>query len=320
MNTMQLLVLVTLGATMVPVDAQSQSQWPSKSIRAIVPFAPGGGTDIMARVVAPKMAEDLGQSIIIDNRTGAGGSIGVEMVVRAQPDGYTILIGASSYASNAALYKLPYDPIKGFAPVSLITRGPFIFGVHPTVKATNLKEFTELARAKPNSLTFGSSGTGSVPHLATEMFRQMAKLDMTHAPYKGDAPAITDLLGGHIQIYFGGTMVMSPHVASGKLRGLGVTTEKRSPAIDLPAISELIPGYSSTTWFGLWVPLGTPKTIVDRLNQSLGRAMKLPDVQERLRTNGLENGHGSPEAFNRFIAEEIARYTRVVKNGNIKVE
>ena len=321
METIRTLLLLTLITVLPPAFAQPAAKWPEKSVRAIVPFAPGGGTDVVARILAPKLSEAFGQTIIIDNRTGAGGSIGVEMVVRANPDGYTILIGASSYASNAALYKLPYDPIKGFAAVSLIPRGPFVFAVHPSVKALNLKEFIDLARAKPGALTFGSSGTGSVPHLATEMFRQMAKLEMTHAPYKGDAPAITDLLGGHIQIYFGGSLVMASHINAGKLRGLAVTTEKRSPAMpDLPALSEVVPGYSSTTWFGLWVPLGTPKEIITRLNQAAGRALKLPDVQERLRANGYEDGHNTPEAFNQFIAEEIAKYSRVVKNGNIRVE
>ena len=320
LKTMQKLLLLSL-AGMAPLVHGQSAKWPNKAVRAIVPFAPGGGTDVMARILAPKLAEDFGQPVVIDNRTGAGGSIGVEMVVRANPDGYTILIGASSYASNAALYKLPYDPIKGFAAVSMLARGPFVVSVHPSMKAVNLKEFLELARAKPGALTFGSSGTGSVPHLATELFRQMAKLEMTHAPYKGDSPAITDLLGGHIQIYFGGLLVMAPHINAGKLRGLAVTTEKRSPAMnDLPALSEMVPGYSSTTWFGLWVPPGTPQGIIARLNQAAGRALKLPDVQERLRANGYEPGHNSPEAFNRFIAEEIAKYSQVVKAGNIRVE
>lgn len=314
---LRLLALIT---TVLATVAQS-APWPDKPIRTIVPFAPGGGTDVVARIVAPKLSEEFGQQFVIDNRAGAGGAIGTDIAVRANPDGYTILIGASSYASNAALYKLPYDPIKGFSPVTLITRGPFVFAVHPSVKAANLKEFIELVRAKPNSLTFGSSGTGSVPHLATELFRQMAKLDMIHAPYKGDAPAIIDLLGGHIQIYFGGPLVLASHINAGKLRGLGVTTEQRSAALpDLPAIGELVPGYSATTWFGMWVPLGVPKEIVARLNQSIGRILKLPDVQERLRVNGMDAGHNSPEEFNRFITLEIAKYTRVVQAGNIKVE
>jgi len=320
LKTTCLLLVLSLAAAL-PLAQGQTAKWPDKSVRAIVPFAPGGGTDVVARIVAPKLSEEFGQQFVIDNRAGAGGSIGVEMVVRANPDGYTILIGASSYASNAALYKLPYDPIKGFSPVSLITRGPFVFAVHPSVKAVNLKEFIELARAKPGSLTFGSSGTGSVPHLATEMFRQMTKLEMTHAPYKGDAPAITDLLGGHIQIYFGGALVVASHINAGKLRGLAVTTEKRSPVMgELPAISEMVPGYSATTWFGLWVPLGTPKEIIARLNQAVGHALKQPDVLERLRSNGYEAGHNTPEAFNQFIAEEIAKYSRVVKAGNIRVE
>lgn len=316
--------LTTLCTALIAANAATAAQpakWPDKPVRAIVPFAPGGGTDVVARFIAPKLAEEFGQQFIIDNRPGAGGSIGVEMVVRANPDGYTILIGASSYTSNAALYKLAYDPIKGFAPVSLITRGPFVVTVHPSLKVSALKELLDLARAKPNTITFGTSGPGSVPHLAIEGFQQMAKIKMTHAPYKGDGPAIVDLLGGHIQFYFGGPLVISGHLASGKLRGLAVTTEKRSTLFpDLPAVSETLPGYSALTWFGLWVPLGTPQDIITRLNQALGRALKQPDIQERLRANGMESGHGTPAAFSQFIAEEIARYSRIVKAGNIRLE
>ena len=308
-------------ATVGPVAHAQTSKWPDKPVRAIVPFASGGGTDVVARFIAPKLAEEFGQQFIIDNRPGAGGSIGAEMVVRAQPDGYTILIGASSYTSNAALYKLPYDPIKGFTAVTLITRGPFVLVVHPSVNASNLKAFLDLARAKPGAFTFGTSGVGSVPHLAIEGFKQMAKIDMTHAPYKGDGPAIVDLLGGHIQFYFGGPLVIANHVAAGKVRALAVTTEKRTLILpELPAIAETLPGYSALTWFGLWVPLGTPKDIVARLNQAVGRALKQPDIQERLRANGMESGHGTQDAFTRFIAEEIAKYSRIVKAGDIRVE
>jgi len=320
LKTTRILLLLAFTAT-APVAHAQPAKWPDKSVRAIVPFAPGGATDVVARVVAPKLSEEFGQQFIIDNRAGAGGSIGVDLMVRANPDGYTILIGASSYTSNAALYKLSYDPITGVSPVTLITRGPFVLTVHPTVKAANLKEFIELARAKPGSLSFASSGTGGVPHLATELFRQMTKTNLIHVPYKGDAPAITDLLGGQIQFFMGGPLVLQQHINAGKLRGLAVSTEKRSPILpDLPAISEALPGYSAMTWFGLWAPLGTPKEIVSRLNQSIGRILKLPDVQERLRANGMEAGHNTPEEFNRFIAQEIAKYTRVVKDGNIRVE
>ncbi len=320
MKTTRTLLLLALAAALPAAHAQS-TKWPDKPVRAIVPFAPGGASDVVARILSPKFAEEFGQSFIVDNRAGAGGSIGVEMVVRAAPDGYTILIGASSYTSNAALYKLSYDPLTGISPISLITRGPFVLTVHPTVRANNLKEFIELARAKPGSLSFGSSGTGGVPHLATELFRQMSKTQMTHVPYKGDAPAIVDLLGGQIQFFMGGPLVLQQHINAGKLRGIAVSTEKRSPIFpDLPAIHEALPGYTAMTWFGMWAPLGTPKDVVTRLNQSIGRILKLPDVQERLRANGMEGGHNTPDEYNRFIAQEIAKYTKVVKDGNIRVE
>ena len=316
-----LLVLLLALASALPAAHAQVAKWPDKPVRAIVPFAPGGASDVVARIMSPKLAEEYGQSFVVDNRAGAGGSIGVEMVVRANPDGYTILVGASSYASNAALYKLSYDPLTGISPVSLITRGPFVLTVHPAVRANNLKEFIELARSKPGSLSFGSSGTGGVPHLATELFRQMSKTQMTHVPYKGDAPAIVDLLGGQIQFFMGGPLVLQQHINAGRLRGLAVSTEKRSPIFpDLPAISEHLPGYSAMTWFGMWAPQGTPKEIVSRLNQSIGRILKLPDVQERLRANGMESGHNSPEEYNRFIAQEIAKYTKVVKDGGIRLE
>ncbi len=319
MKTTRTLLLLALAAAL-PAHAQS-TKWPGKPVRAIVPFAPGGASDLVARILSPKLAEEFGQTFVVDNRAGAGGSIGVEMVVRANPDGYTILIGASSYASNAALYKLSYDPLTGIAPISLITRGPFVLTVHPTVRANNLKEFIELARTKPGSLSFGSSGTGGVPHLATELFRQMSKTQMTHVPYKGDAPAIVDLLGGQIQFFMGGPLVLQQHINAGRLRGIAASTEKRSPIFpDLPAIHEQLPGYSAMTWFGMWAPLGTPKEIVSRLNQSIGRILKLPDVLDRLRANGMEAGHNTPEEYNRFIAQEIAKYTKVVKNGGIRVE
>lgn len=314
------LLLVAL-AIAVPAAYAQTAKWPDKPVRVIVPFAPGGGTDVVARIVTPHLSEAFGQQFVIDNRAGAGGAIGSEMVVRANPDGYTILLGASSYASNAALYKLPYDPIKGIAAVTQITTGPFILTVHPSVKANTLKEFIELARAKPGALIYGSSGTGGVPHLATELFRQMTKTNMVHVPYKGDAPALADLLAGQIHFQLGGPLVMATHIKAGKLRGLAVTTAQRSQVMpELPAISEQVPGYSANTWFGMWAPLATPNEIVSKLNQTLARVLKLPDVQERLRSNGMEAAHCTPEEFARINAQDIAKWTKVVKTGNIKVE
>jgi len=320
MKTTRALVLLTLTAIVPPAHAQT-AKWPERPVRAVVPFAPGGATDVVARLLAPKLAEEFGQQFVIDNRAGAGGSIGVEIVVRANPDGHTILIGASSYASNVPLYKLPYDPMTGISHVSLITKGPFIVAVHPSVKATGLKDFLALARAKPGSMTFGSSGTGSVPHLATEHFWQMANATMVHVPFKGDAPAIVALLGGQIQIYFGGPLVLSPHINAGKLRGLAVTSESRSPIMpDLPAVNEVIPGYTAFTWFGMWAPAGTPKAIVSRLNQAVARVLKNAEVQARLRDNGMDAAHNTPEEFSRFIAADIAKWTKVVKAGNIRID
>ena len=301
--------------------SRSGIPWPEKPVRVVVPFPPGGSTDIVARMLAPRLSEEFGQQFIVDNRGGAGGTIGAEIVARANPDGYTIIVVASSYASSAALYKLPYDPVKGIAPISMITTGPLILAVNPSVKAANLKEFIELARAKPGALNFGSPGTGSAPHLATELFRQMTKTDMVHVPYKGDAPALADLLGGQIQFFISAPLVLVPQIKAGKLRALAVTTEQRSPVMpDLPAIGELVPGYSAITWFGMWAPAGTPREIVLRLNQSIARILKQPDVQERLRADGMEPAHFTPEEFTRFIAREIAKWSTVVKTGNIKID
>jgi tripartite-type tricarboxylate transporter receptor subunit TctC len=313
--------LLLLAAAALPTAHAQTGKWPERPIRVVVPFAPGGATDVVARMVAPRLSEEFGQQFIVDNRAGAGGTIGTEIVVRANPDGYTIVVGASSYASSAALYKLPYDPITGISTVTLITQGPFVIAVHPSVKANSVKELIALARAKPNSLSFGSSGTGGVPHLATEHFRQMTNTRMVHVPYKGDAPAIIDLLGGQIQIYFGGPLVLSQHMNAGKLRGLAVTSEQRSPVLpDLPAVNEVVPGYTAFTWFGMWAPPGTPKLIVAQLNQAIARILKRTDVQERLRSDGMEAAHNTPEEFSSFIARDIAKWTEVVKAGDIKVD
>ena len=314
-------ILLSLALAAALPAANAQTGWPDKPVRMVVPFPPGGNTDIVARMLSPRLSEEYGQQFIVDNRGGAGGTLGAEIVARAIPDGYTIIVVASTYASSAALYKLPYDPVKGIAPVTVITAGPLVLAVNLSVKATNLKEFIELARAKPGALNFGSSGTGGVPHLATELFRQMTKTEMVHVPYKGDTPALADLLGGHIQFFISSPLVMTPQIKAGKVRGLAVTTEQRSPAMpDLPAIGELIPGYSVASWFGMWAPAGTPGEIVSRLNQSIARILKQPDVQARLRADGVEPAHCTPEEFRRFIAEEIAKWSKVVKAGNIKVD
>jgi tripartite-type tricarboxylate transporter receptor subunit TctC len=313
-------MLLTLAAGLPAARAQA-AKWPEKTVRMIVPLAPGGGTDIVARMFAARLTVEFGQQFIADNRSGAGGTIGAEIAVRANPDGYTLITVPASYAANAALYRLPYDPIKSIAPIGMITTGPLILTVHPSVQATSLKEFIGLARAKPGALNFGSSGSGSFSHLAAELFRQMSRTEMVHVPYKSAGPALIDLLGGQIQVFFGSGPSTGGHIRGGRLRGIAVTTARRSPAMpDLPAIGEALPGYAADFWFGMWAPAGTPADIVARLNQALSRILRQPEVLERLRTDGYDPVGSTPDEFARVIARDIATWSKVVKDGHIKAD
>ena len=319
-SAVRALVAAACLAGAAPALAQA-GKWPDKTVRMIVPLAPGGGTDIVARLFAARLSAEFGQQFIVDNRAGAGGIIGAEIAARANPDGYTVITVPASYAANAALYKLPYDPVKGIAPVSLMTTGTLILSVHPSVRATSLKELIALARAKPGSIAFGSSGTGSFSHLTAELFRQMSKTDMVHVPYKGAGQVLVDLLAGQIQMFFASGPSSGTHIRAGRMRALAVTTGKRSPNLpDLPAIGEELPGYASEFWFGMWAPAGTPKEIVARLNQTLVGILKQPEMQERLRTDYTEGVGSTPVEFARVIARDIGTWTRVVKAGNIKPE
>jgi len=319
MKTRLALLLLALAAAFPAAQAQT-GKWPDKPVRVVVPFAPGGSTDIIARVLTARLSQEFGQQFIVDNRSGAGGSLGTDIVVRANPDGYTVIIVATSYATNAALYKLPYDPVKDIAPVAMLHKGPFVFAVNTAVPAKNVTEFIALARAKPRSLNYGSSGIGGATHLATELFLQMTKTEIVHIPYKGDAPAIAELLGGQVQLIFSSVPALIQHLKSGRVRGLAVTTEQRYPELpDLPAIAETLPGYEHTSWNGMWGPKGTPREIISRLNQSLARILKQPELQERLRADGRQPAHSTPEEFTRVIAREITKWKTVVKVGNIKV-
>ena len=302
-------------------DASAQiAKWPQRPVRVIVPFPPGGSTDIIARLVSQHLTDEYGQQFVVDNRSGAGGTIGSEFVARATPDGYTLAVIPSSYASAAVLYKLSFDPVKGIAPVSMIGMGAFILGVHPTVKATNLKEFIDVLRAKPGALNFASPGTGSTPHLSAELLGQMSGTLFTHVPYKGDTPALTDLLAGQMQAQFASGPVLLPHVKAGKVRALAVSTAKRSSALpDLPAISETYPGYHASGWNGMIAPAGTSSEIVNRLNRSISTFLKRPDIQERLRGDSREAIPTTPDEFAMMIASEIATWSKVVKAGNIRI-
>jgi len=313
------LLLLVLAAAVPAANAQT-GKWPQKSVRMVVPFSPGGGTDTIARMIAPRLSQAFGQHFVIDNRGGAGGTIGAEIVVRADPDGYTIGLMASSYPAAAALYKLAYDPIKDIAPISMTNAGPLILTVHPSVKATNLKQFLALLRANPGSLNYGSSGTGGTLHLAGELFGQMTNTKIVHVPYRGTGPAVVDLIGGRIQFIFANGPSVLPHIKAGKLRGIAVTTEQRSQVMpNLPTVSELVPGYQARSWHGMLAPAGTPKAIVTRLYDALGRILKDPKVTMVLERQGLEPVHSTPEGFRRAIADDIARWSKVVKAGNIKL-
>jgi len=313
----RVVVLLALSVFICGANAQT-GRWPDKPVRVIVPFAAGGSTDIIARVLTAKLAQEFGQQFVVDNRGGAGGALGAEIAARANPDGYTLIIVATSYATNAALYKVPYDPVRDIAAVGMIHKGPFVLAVHPSVQATDVKGFVELMRSKPRAFNYGSSGVGGATHLTTEFFRQLTGIDVVHVPYKGDGPAMADLIAGQIQFIMSSVPALIAHLKSGKVRGLGVTTEQRFPELpDLPPISETVPGYEHTSWNGMWAPKGTPREILLRLNQSVAKVLKQPDVLERLRADGREPAHSSAEEFQRVIAGDIAKYTKVVRAGNI---
>ena len=270
MRTLALLLLAVAAST--PAFAQTPAtQWPTKPVRVIVPFPAGGTNDVIARTLAPKLSDEFGQQFVVDNRSGAGGAIGAEIAARATPDGYTVIIGTSSYAPNGVLHKPSYDPVKGIAPIGMITLLPFLLVVNPSVKAANLKEFVDLIRAQPGALNFASPGTGSTPHLAAEWLQQLTKGKLNHVAYKGDGPALVDLLAGQVHAMIATEVVMGPHIRSGKVRALAATTAKRSTSLpDLPAIGEQVPGYVVDGWAGMWAPSGTPATVVMRLK--IGRA------------------------------------------------
>jgi tripartite-type tricarboxylate transporter receptor subunit TctC len=317
----RLILLIAALATLFSHAHAQTTRWPDRPVRLVVPFAPGGGTDILARQIAARFSEEFGQQFVVDNRGGAGGIVGSEIAARANPDGYTLCLVSTSYSANPALYKLSFDPVKGIAPISLVAAGPLIVVVNPTLPARTLKEFVALARAKPGSLNFGSSGAGSSIHLAFELFRQMSGTDMVHIPYKGTGPALADLIGGQIQFMFASAPSALPQIKAGKLRAIAVTTEKRALSMpDLPAVSEVVPGFQYSSWYGMWTAAGTPEALVSRLNDALGRTLKRNDVVERLRADGVEPAHSTAAEFSRLLSREIATWIKVAKAGNIRID
>ena len=301
------------GLFALTVQAQS---YPSKPVRVVVPYPPGGPTDIVARVLFQQVAESTGQQFLIDNRAGAGGNIGAEAVAKAPADGYTLLIGTTAHAINMSLFKsLNYDVQKDLAPVSLLTQGPLVLVTHPQFPANSIKELIDMAKAKPGSLNFASSGNGQSTHLSAELFNSMAGIKMVHVPYKGSAPALGDLMSGQVGIMFDTTLSAMPFVKAGKLKALGVTSPQRTPAApDVPTISESgLPGYEVFAWNGVLVPAGTPKAIVAQLNEEIRKAMQLPQVREKFSAQGFAASWNTPDQFGVFVRNEVEKWARTVK-------
>ena len=299
------------------------AQYPVKSLRLIVPFPPGGGTDTLARVYGQKLGELLGQQVIIDNRPGGGTNIGAEIAAKSPPDGYTALMGNIAHAINVTLYsKLAYDLTRDFAPVTLLASTPNILVVHPSLPARSVKELIALAKARPGQIDYASSGSGSSSHLAAELFSTMAGVRMTHIPYKGGGPAVIALTGGQVSVGFATTPSVIGHLKSGKMRGLAVTTAQRSPSTpDLPTLNEAgLTGYEAGTWYGLLVPTGTPKEIVTRLHTESVKLLKMPDVKERLNAAGFDLIGNSPEQFAAYIRSEIDKWAKVVRASGARAD
>jgi len=301
--------------------AQSQ-QYPTKPVRIIAPFAPGGGTDFIARLIAQKLTERLGHQVIVENKPGAGGNLGAEFAVKSAPDGYTLLLVAGSYTVNPSLYKLSFDPVNDITPVVQLSQGPFVVAVHPSVPANDLKELIELAQRQPDKLSYASAGSGSITHLASELFLDMAKIKIVHIPYKGTGPALNDTIAGSTQLIFGSVSTTLQFIKSGRLRGLAVTTPRRISALpDLPTVAEAgVPGYEVVLWHGLVAPKGVPRPIVDRLNREANEVLKAKDMGDLLATDGVAPAGGTPEQFRAVIKADIERWRGVVKQANIKVD
>ncbi len=313
----QTLRSLLLAAMCCLLAASVQAQpYPSKPVRVVVPYPPGGPTDIVARVMFQQVAESTGQQFVIDNRAGAGGNIGAEHVAKSPADGYTVLIGTTAHAINMSLFKsLNYDVQKDLAPVSLLTQGPLVLVTHPQFPANSVKELIDMAKAKPGSLNFASSGNGQSTHLSAELFNSMAGTKMVHVPYKGSAPALSDLMTGQVGIMFDTTLSAMPFVRAGKLKALGVTSPQRTPAApDVPTIAESgLPGYEVFAWNGVFVPAGTPKPIVTQLNEEIRKAMQLPQVRDKFSAQGFAASWNTPDQFGVFVRNEVDKWARTIK-------
>jgi len=301
--------------------AQAQG-YPTKPVRLVVSFAAGGTSDILARILAPKLSEALGQTVLVDNRPGAGGNIGAEVVAKAAPDGYTLLLAPPSLTANLALYgKLSFDPVQDLAPVTLIAELPIVLVVHPALPAKSVQELIALAKAQPGKLNFGSSGNGGIGHLVGEMFKSMTGVQMVHVPYKGNGPALTDLMAGVLNLTFSDIAGALPHVKSGKLRTLAIASQKRSPTLpDVPTIIEAgVAGFQASSWFGIVVTAGTPQPVIAKLNQEFTKLLRTPETRERLTGLAFDVVGSTTAEFAAFLRNEFVKWTRVVKDSGAKI-
>jgi tripartite-type tricarboxylate transporter receptor subunit TctC len=315
-----LMIAVSLCALCAEASAQG---FPARPIRVIVPFPPGGGTDVVARTLAPRMSELVGQPIVVENRAGAGGNIGTEHVARSAPDGYTLLVASAATAINTTLTKnLSWDLRKDFAPVVLLVQNQSLLVAHPSVPVTSVKDLIAMARAKPGQVTYASYGNGSSAHLIAELFKMMAGVDLLHVPYKGAAPAVNDLVGGQVNVIFADVAAILPHVKSGKARALGIGSAKRFDGLpDVPTIAEAgVPGFEAGGFLGLVVPAATPPAVIEVLNGAAVKSLATPEVRERLLALASPPVGDTPDQFGRFLGEQVGKWERVIRAGNIKVD
>ncbi len=317
----KLLGLVFALFAAVASAAQAPS-YPARPIRVIVGFLPGSSNDLLARFVGGKLNERLGQQVVVDNRPGANGIIGSDLTARATPDGYTLLLMSVSHTMSAAINKLPYDPVKSFAPVAMLGVGPLVLVAHPSFPANNAKGLVDLAAAKPNTLTYASAGTGGINHFGGALFARMTGVQLVHVPYKGGAPALTDVMGGQVQLMWGTMPLTLRQVRAGKIKALGVTSAKRAPLLpDVPTVAESgAPGYEISTWWGILAPAGVPSAVVAKLNAEIGAILKEPESAQRLEGEGAEPWPLSTNAFARVIAAELEKWGRVARESNIRAE
>ena len=316
------LSLAAVAAATLLSGVAAAQPYPSRPVRIVVGFQAGGGTDIAARVIAQKLADALGVTFIVDNRPGAAGNIGADIVAKANADGYTILMANSTIAIPSLSVKLPFNVKKDFAPISNIALGPSVLLVNPSLPVTDVKGLVALAKAKPRTLIYGSGGVGNVTHLAMELLVSMTGIEMTHIPYKGAAPSVVGLLSGEVQLLFAGISGVLAQISAGKVRALGVSISQRSPALpNVPTIAEAgLPGYYAASWYGLMVPAGTPDSTIDILAKQIGTIMRVPEVKEKMLAQGFEPVGDTPAQFGKFISEEILRWEQVVKRAGIKPE